>query len=141
MASGEPAVATFGELLRRRRLAAALSQEALAERARLSVEAISLLERGRRAAPRSDTLHLLAEALSLNANERAAFFAAARGQAGAATAPPPASAPAHTLHATTLPPPPLPPTPLLGDARPPRRGTRLAGGPAGTHLPAARRYA
>jgi transcriptional regulator with XRE-family HTH domain len=43
---------TFGALLRQYRRAASLSQETLAERARLSVEAISTLERGRRGAPR-----------------------------------------------------------------------------------------
>ena len=36
----------FGELLRRHRLAAGIAQETLAERARLSVETISALERG-----------------------------------------------------------------------------------------------
>ena len=43
---------TFGLLLRRYRLAASLSQEALGERACLSANAIAALERGRRAGPR-----------------------------------------------------------------------------------------
>jgi len=54
---------TFGTLLRHYRLAASLSQEALAARARLSVAAIAALERGRRTAPRADTIALLADAL------------------------------------------------------------------------------
>ena len=37
----------FGELLRRHRLSVGLSQEALAERARISTSAVSALERGR----------------------------------------------------------------------------------------------
>jgi DNA-binding XRE family transcriptional regulator len=41
----------FGRLLRRFRLAAGLSQEALAERARMSIEGISALERGFAAPP------------------------------------------------------------------------------------------
>ena len=55
----------FGESLKRFRVAAGLSQEALAEGARLSARAISDLERGARQIPRRDTVALLAEALSL----------------------------------------------------------------------------
>src|SRR5215467_6223761 len=83
---------SFGELLRRYRLQAALTQEELAERARLSAHAISQLERGARRAARKDTVDLLAGALALTETERAAFEAAARQhrmQSG-----PPASAPA-----------------------------------------------
>ena len=50
-ASLESDGAAFGPLLRRFRLAARLSQEQLAERARLSVVSVSALERGRRRAP------------------------------------------------------------------------------------------
>jgi DNA-binding XRE family transcriptional regulator len=56
----------FGTLLRRYRLCAGLSQETLAERARLSVEAISTLERGVRRAPHAATVDLLATALGLD---------------------------------------------------------------------------
>ena len=56
--------AAFGAALRRRRLAAGLSQEALAGRAGLSLRGVSDLERGRRA-PRPETVRLLAEALGL----------------------------------------------------------------------------
>ena len=71
---------TFGALLRRYRLAADLSQEALAEQAHLSREAISTLERGSRRIPRRGTLDLLADALRLSPAERSLLYAAARGQ-------------------------------------------------------------
>jgi predicted ATPase/DNA-binding XRE family transcriptional regulator len=67
----------FGELLREFRSAAGLSQEALAERARLSPGAISTLERSTRRAPQHQTLALLAEALRLNQTDRARLEAAA----------------------------------------------------------------
>ncbi len=70
--------ARFGQLLRRHRLAAGLSQEALAERAGLSVRGLSDLERGARTTPRAETIGLLAEALGLSAADRAAFADAAR---------------------------------------------------------------
>lgn len=72
----------FGKLLRHYRLAAGLSQEALAERARMSPFAISALERGHRRKPQSKTLALLADALALDTEQRAQFETAAR------TAPP-----------------------------------------------------
>ncbi len=75
MTAGESAA--FGALLRRHRLAASLSQEALAERAGLSANAVAALERGRRNAPRPDTVALLATALALDPNDRAAFVEAA----------------------------------------------------------------
>ena len=68
----------FGVLLLRLRLEAQLSQEALAERARMSVDAISALERGTRRRPRFDTVALLAAALRLDDGARRAFEAAAR---------------------------------------------------------------
>jgi len=68
----------FGKLLRHYRLAAGLSQEALAERARVSPFAISALERGHRRKPQSKTLALLADALALDADQRAKFEDAAR---------------------------------------------------------------
>jgi len=69
---------TFATLLRQYRVAAHLSQEKLAERAALSVAAISALERGVRKTPHMATVRLLAKALKLNAAERAMFGAAAR---------------------------------------------------------------
>ena len=69
---------TFAGLLRYHRLAAGLTQEELAERAHLSVDAISTLERGARRSPRKDTVTLLANALALAPDDRAALAAAAR---------------------------------------------------------------
>jgi transcriptional regulator with XRE-family HTH domain len=78
VAVGTGAATRFGGLLRRYRRAAGLSQEALAERARLSVRGVSALERGVNRAPRSDTLRLLESALGLAPEERAALAEAAR---------------------------------------------------------------
>src|SRR5215467_10923972 len=100
---------TFGTLLKRYRVAAGLTQEALAAQAGLSPRGISDLERGERRAPRKETIHLLAEALHLSEAKRAQLEAAARGRAATAG---PASA------ATTLPalaPPSA--APLVGRAR------------------------
>ena len=69
---------TFATLLRQYRVAAHLSQEKLAERAGLSVAAISTLERGVRKTPHMATVRLLAKALRLSAAERAMFGVAAR---------------------------------------------------------------
>jgi transcriptional regulator with XRE-family HTH domain len=69
--------ATFGELLRRHRLAAGLAQDMLAQRARLSVETISALERGVRQKPYLDTIALLADALALSFEDRAELERAA----------------------------------------------------------------
>jgi transcriptional regulator with XRE-family HTH domain len=55
----------FGPLLRRYRVAAQLSQEALAEAAGLSSRAVRALEGGERRAPHRETLRLLAVALRL----------------------------------------------------------------------------
>lgn len=65
---------TLGELIRRQRVAAGLTQENLAERAGLSVRAISDLERGVSSARRG-TVQLLADALDLPPQERAKFEA------------------------------------------------------------------
>ncbi len=69
---------TFGPLLRRYRLAASLSQEALGERAGLSATAIAALERGRRKTPRPSTVLLLVAGLDLAPAERAALIDAAQ---------------------------------------------------------------
>jgi predicted ATPase/DNA-binding XRE family transcriptional regulator len=68
----------FGDVLRRLRLEADLSQETLAERARVSKQAVSALERGARQAPQAQTLALLVNALGLDAAQRAELEAAAR---------------------------------------------------------------
>jgi transcriptional regulator with XRE-family HTH domain len=68
----------FGVLLRRSRVAAGLSQEALAERASLSVRGISDLERGARRAPHLATVGSLGQALGLAERELQLLFTAAR---------------------------------------------------------------
>ena len=107
----------FAALLRRYRLARGLSQEALAERAGLSAQAVGALEQGVRRAPYRDTITRLAAALGLSDEARAQLEAAvARGR----SQPVPGSAhpgPATgALLALNAPPQHLPPqpTPLIG---------------------------
>ncbi|MFN8511035.1 MAG: helix-turn-helix domain-containing protein [Thermomicrobiales bacterium] len=97
---------SFGALLRRLRLAAGLTQEGLAERAGVSAGAVSDLERNPARLPRLDSVALLADALGLDAAERARFVAAARPEATAPAAPVVAAAAPQAL--------PRPLTPLLG---------------------------
>ena len=68
----------FGDLLRRHRLAAGLTQEGLAERAGLSARGLSDLERGARRFPHPTTVLRLANALRLSDAERAIFREASR---------------------------------------------------------------
>src|SRR5512134_2325379 len=63
----------FGAQLRRYREAAGLTQEQLAERAGLTANAISLLERGQRRLPYPQTIRKLAEALGLSTAEIATW--------------------------------------------------------------------
>ncbi|MBV8529961.1 MAG: helix-turn-helix domain-containing protein [Candidatus Eremiobacteraeota bacterium] len=63
----------FGALLRRYRVAAGLSQEGLAERARLSASGVGALERGDRRTPQRETLALLSDALTLSPEQRREF--------------------------------------------------------------------
>lgn len=67
---------TFGGRLRALRDAAGLSQQELAERAQLSTNAISALERGTRANPYPATVRSLSKALGLSPEERSALAAA-----------------------------------------------------------------
>jgi tetratricopeptide (TPR) repeat protein/transcriptional regulator with XRE-family HTH domain len=67
----------LGARLRAGRLAAGLSQEELAERAGVSIRAISNLERGRVRWPYPDTVHRLADALNLRGEARDGFIGAA----------------------------------------------------------------
>ena len=76
MATGQSTA--FGALLRRYRLLAGLTQEQLAERAGLSARAITALERGVNRTPQRDTFRLLADALELGPDERAALEATTR---------------------------------------------------------------
>jgi transcriptional regulator with XRE-family HTH domain len=64
MGSGGAAPEPFGAHLRRRR-AAGLTQEGLAERAGLSARGVSDLERGARRAPQRETVRRLARSLRL----------------------------------------------------------------------------
>jgi transcriptional regulator with XRE-family HTH domain len=98
----------FGEVLRRHRRARGLTQGALAERARVSRDAISALERSRRRSPRPDTVALLADALELADPERASFAAAARRVTAADPEAEAAPRPLHNLLSW--------PTPLIGRA-------------------------
>lgn len=77
MNEAAPSTPRFGALLRDHRVRVGLSQEALAELAGISANAISALERGYRRTPHRDTLALLASALALSVVERSAFEAAA----------------------------------------------------------------
>lgn len=94
---------TFGDVLKRYRLAAGWTQEALAGRAGLSREAISALERGQRRTPHTDTVRMLADALALADAERDVLAAASRPRGVAMEG---SAAPPHNLTA--------PPTPLIG---------------------------
>src|SRR5215831_15341038 len=75
-----PDTTAFGAALRSMRLAAGLSQAALAERAGLSEKAVGALERGDRTTPRPATIVLLADAVGASAAERDRLLAAARAE-------------------------------------------------------------
>jgi predicted ATPase/transcriptional regulator with XRE-family HTH domain len=99
---------SFGDLLRRLRVAAGLTQEELAERAGLSRRGITDLERGARRTPHRETLGLLANALGLEGNDRTAFVATARRGSRAPAAPPRGTLDTHQHNL------PVQPTSLLG---------------------------
>jgi tetratricopeptide (TPR) repeat protein/transcriptional regulator with XRE-family HTH domain len=71
---------SFAGLLRRLRAEARLTQEELAEAARLSPRSVSDLERGINRTARKDTALMLADALGLTGQVRVLFVAAARGR-------------------------------------------------------------
>src|SRR5882757_7757104 len=77
MPIGEGTSAEFGRLLTRHRRKAGLTQDMLAERAKMSGQAISALERGIRQFPRRATVTALADALDLPPTAREDFAAAA----------------------------------------------------------------
>ena len=89
--------ASFGVLLRQVRSAAGLSQDELAARSGVSVRGISDLERGLRQAPRLETVRLLADALALAEDDRAALLAAARPNVWQPDLPAPAKQPPVSL--------------------------------------------
>jgi transcriptional regulator with XRE-family HTH domain/tetratricopeptide (TPR) repeat protein len=75
----EDGPSVLGRLLRQARERAWLSQQQLAEQSGLSVRTISNVESGRISHPRSQSVQLLADALGLAADERAAFERVAAG--------------------------------------------------------------
>jgi transcriptional regulator with XRE-family HTH domain len=79
---------SFAQLLKRYRRAAGLTQEGLAERANLSARAISDLERGIKRMPYRDTVDMLADALELGPEDRAALHASVERRRGRAAAAP-----------------------------------------------------
>ncbi len=83
-------------LLRRFRTQAGFSQQTLAERALISVQAVSALERGSRKAPYRYTLDRIANALSLTQEERAELESSARPARGQHLEEP-VAVPAHNL--------------------------------------------
>ena len=97
--------ASFGELLRRQRAAAGLTQEELAERAGLSVRGLRYLEQGMRR-PYPDTVQRLVDALALSADDRHLLMVAARSSSVAARV--------GDGRGGRLP---LPPSPLIGRER------------------------
>ncbi len=99
--------AGFGELLRRLRVSAGLTQEGLAERSGISAKAISDLERDPARKPRLDSVVALSEALGQDADGRALLLAAARPGVVAARPPRGGAAPSRL---------PCPPNPLIGRA-------------------------
>src|SRR5215469_9317375 len=78
---------SFGDLLRRFRVAASLTQEALAERCRISPATVAALEQGRRTAPRLSTVRLIATALDLSAADVELLARAASDGSATAAAP------------------------------------------------------
>jgi tetratricopeptide (TPR) repeat protein/transcriptional regulator with XRE-family HTH domain len=76
---GRLSTETLGDLLRGYRTGAGLTQAALAEKAGLSEQAISMLERGSRKRPRTETLQAIAAALGLDAESAERLSSAARG--------------------------------------------------------------
>lgn len=83
-------VESVATLLKQLRSSAGLSQEEVAQRSGLSVEAISALERGVRRRPRPHTLRALAIGLGLSEGDRASLLRAAAQRDTAGTSPKPA---------------------------------------------------
>jgi predicted ATPase/DNA-binding XRE family transcriptional regulator len=80
---------TFATVLRRLRVRAGLTQEDLAERAGMSVRAVSALERGERRRPYPHTIGALAKALHLSDEDRVALQETVPGSSAKAQLPAP----------------------------------------------------
>jgi tetratricopeptide (TPR) repeat protein/transcriptional regulator with XRE-family HTH domain len=78
----EGASAAFGRVLRSRRVVAELTQEELAQKAGVSVRAISDMETGRTCQPRMSSVRLLAGAMGLSGIEREYLIQVASGAGG-----------------------------------------------------------
>ncbi|WP_018157088.1 helix-turn-helix domain-containing protein [Demetria terragena] len=103
---------TFGPLLRQARRKSGLTQEDLAAASGLSVEGISLLERGVRTRPRGSTVALIVEALDLPAEDASALrIAAVEGDTSTEPEVPIDLKPSQTPSATSRPARELPPLP------------------------------
>jgi len=84
---------SFGQLLRQHRLAAGLTQEALADLSGLSARAVSDLEREAGRKPQQGTVERLVQALAMDSEQGAVLWTAARGlDRRSRGAPPPALA-------------------------------------------------
>jgi len=117
---------TVGHLLKRWRIDAGLTQEELAERARLSARTIGNIERGALSKPRADSIRLLSAALELSPQQHATLLAHTRFARVASPLPaggvgPSGAIPPHYL--------PVPPTPLLGREREVAEACRLLRSP------------
>ena len=99
---------SFGARLRRLRKDAGLTQQELAERAGLSLNAVNGLERGVRRHPYPHTVRSLAEGLTLSEEERSSLLAAVPGRGN-----PSVEDAAGALEVSL----PSPPTPLVGRKR------------------------
>ena len=83
--SAKREASSFGARLRGLRQAVGITQEELANRAGLSPNAVSALERGQRRRPYPHTVRALAEALGLDEDKRAALLAAVSARGGPAS--------------------------------------------------------
>jgi len=120
---------SFGARLRGLRKDAGLTQQELAQRAGLSLNAVNALERGVRKHPYPHTVRSLADALGLSEEGRLSLLASVPGRekTAAATAVP---TPASVFKATL----PSPPTPLVGRERELREIRELLLGGSGIRL-------
>ena len=120
-APGQSHVEQFGVLLRQHRVAATLSQEALAERAGVSARAVSDLERGVKLRPHLETVRMLADALRLSSTDRMTLAVASRPGTAPFADDQPRPVSSSTI-ALTLP---IPPTLLVGRSEAATRAVRL----------------